>query len=195
MTSTCSAAAKPVWRSIRPDSHRSCPTSSFAFSPNRDRRCSILSAAATSRVRWPSHWPGTGSALKSMLNTWPGRGCVSRMAAQPERRAGIIGPMDLDAKVCYCFHVTRRKLVNFVRQTRPKVPSQLSQCGGAGTGCGWCIPFLKQLHEQAVAGGVTELERLSPAEYERRRAEYIRGGKGTPPPGAAALPPESPLAD
>jgi hypothetical protein len=24
--------------------------------------------------------------------------------------------MDLDAKVCYCFHITRRKLANFVRQ-------------------------------------------------------------------------------
>jgi NAD(P)H-nitrite reductase large subunit len=96
--------------------------------------------------------------------------------------------MDLDAKVCYCFHVGRRKLVNFIRLTRPRVPSQLSQCGGAGTGCGWCIPFLKQLHEQAVAGGETDLEHLTAAEYERRRAEYIRAGKGTPPAGATPLP-------
>jgi len=98
--------------------------------------------------------------------------------------------MDLDAKVCYCFHVTRRKLLNFLRVEKPRVPSQLSQCGGAGTGCGWCIPFLKQLHEQAVAGGVTELETLSAEEYERRRAAYVRSGKGTPPPGATPLPPE-----
>ena len=98
--------------------------------------------------------------------------------------------MDLDAKVCYCFHVTRRKLINFVLRRKPKVPSQLSECGGAGTGCGWCIPFLKQLHRQAVEGGQTELERLSAAEYERRRAAYIRAGGGTPPPGAAPLPPE-----
>ena len=96
--------------------------------------------------------------------------------------------MDLDAQVCYCFHVSRRKLVNFVRQTRPKVPSQLSACGGAGTGCGWCIPFLKQIFQQAAAGGETELERLTPAEYERLRAAYIRAGKGTPPPGAEPLP-------
>src|SRR5262249_51137364 len=61
--------------------------------------------------------------------------------------------MDLDAKICYCFHVTRRKLANFVRIERPKVASLLSQCGGAGTGCGWCIPFLQQIHQQAVAGG------------------------------------------
>jgi NAD(P)H-nitrite reductase large subunit len=98
--------------------------------------------------------------------------------------------MDLDAKVCYCFHVTRRKLLNFLRVHKPKVPSQLSECGGAGTGCGWCIPFLKQLHEQAVAGGVTELEALTPQQYERRRAAYIRAGGGTPPPGATPLPKE-----
>src|SRR5262245_4078399 len=60
---------------------------------------------------------------------------------------GYHGIMDLDAKVCYCFHVSRRKLVNFVRQNRPKVASQLSECGGAGTGCGWCIPFLKQIYQ------------------------------------------------
>jgi NAD(P)H-nitrite reductase large subunit len=97
--------------------------------------------------------------------------------------------MDLDAKVCYCFHVTRRKLLSFIRSQRPRVPSQLSQCGGAGTGCGWCIPFLRQLHQQAVAGGQTELDELTPEEYERRRAAYVRAGKGTPPPSATPLPP------
>ncbi len=101
--------------------------------------------------------------------------------------------MDLDAKICYCFHVTRRKLVNFMRRRQPKVPSQLSECGGAGTGCGWCIPFLKQIFHQ---GGAAELEQLSPDEYERRRADYIRAGKGTPPPGATPLPnPDAPKGD
>jgi NAD(P)H-nitrite reductase large subunit len=99
--------------------------------------------------------------------------------------------MDLDAKICYCFHVSRRKLVNFVRQTQPRVPSQLSACGGAGTGCGWCIPFLQQIFEQAARGGETELEQLSPEEYARRRAAYVRAGKGTPPPGATPLPDET----
>jgi bacterioferritin-associated ferredoxin len=95
--------------------------------------------------------------------------------------------MDLDAKVCYCFHVTQRKLLNFIRVEKPRVASQLSECGGAGSG--WCIPFLKQLFQQATDGGATELERLTPAEYERRRAVYIREGKGKPPPGATPLPP------
>ena len=89
--------------------------------------------------------------------------------------------MELDAKVCYCFHVTRRKLLNFIRVERPKVASQLSQCGGAGTGCGWCVPFLKLLFERH---GSSELDELTPEEYARRRQEYIKAGKGTPPPGA-----------
>src|SRR5687768_5015779 len=100
--------------------------------------------------------------------------------------------MELDAKVCYCFHVSRRKLVNFVRRERPRVPSQLSECGGAGTGCGWCIPFLKQIFEAARQGGETDLERLTAEEYARRRADYIRAGKGTPPAGATPLPTAEP---
>lgn len=96
--------------------------------------------------------------------------------------------MNLDDKVCYCFHVTRRKLANWVRLHRPKVPSQLSECGGAGTGCGWCIPFLKQIFNRAAAGADPELDRLTPEEYAALRAEYVRAGKGTPPPGATPLP-------
>src|SRR5262245_59666456 len=99
--------------------------------------------------------------------------------------------MNLDDKVCYCFHVTRRKLVNFTRLHRPRVASELSQCGGAGTGCGWCVPFLKQMFQQSQSGGETDLERLTPEEYACRRAGYIRDGGGTPPPGATPLPDES----
>lgn len=96
--------------------------------------------------------------------------------------------MDLDATICYCFHVTRRKLLNYLRQNRLKVASQLSECGGAGTGCGWCIPFLKQLFREAQSGEATDLDTLDPEEYARQRAEYIKAGKGTPPPGATPLP-------
>jgi NAD(P)H-nitrite reductase large subunit len=95
--------------------------------------------------------------------------------------------MNLDAKVCYCFHVTRRKLLNFLRLEKPKVASQLSQCGGAGTGCGWCIRFLKQLFEQAQSGTTTELDDLTETEYARRRSLYVRETGRTPPPGATPI--------
>jgi NAD(P)H-nitrite reductase large subunit len=91
--------------------------------------------------------------------------------------------MELDDHVCLCFRVSKRKLLNFVKRRKPRVPSQLAECGGAGTGCGWCVPFLKQLFRQ-------ESDDLTAAEYARRRAEYVRSGKGTPPPGATPLPDE-----
>ena len=97
--------------------------------------------------------------------------------------------MDFDDEVCLCFRVSRRKLVNFARIHRPRVASQLSECGGAGTGCGWCVPFLKLIFRQSTAGdSAAEVETLTPEEYAKRRAEYVRSGKGTPPPGATPLP-------
>jgi bacterioferritin-associated ferredoxin len=99
--------------------------------------------------------------------------------------------MDPDAEVCLCFHVTRRKLENFARRRQPRVVSQLSECGGAGSGCGWCVPFLKQIFKHARDGAVMELEQITPQDYGSRRAKYVRAGGGTPPAGATPLPPES----
>ena len=99
--------------------------------------------------------------------------------------------MNLDDKVCYCFHVSRRKLVNWVRLHRPQVASQLSECGGAGTGCGWCIPFLKLIHKRGAEVGEADdaaLDAMTPEEYAALRAEYVKAGKGKPPPGAEPLP-------
>lgn len=97
--------------------------------------------------------------------------------------------MNLDDKVCYCFHVSRRKLVNWARLHEPKVASQLSMCGGAGTGCGWCIPFLKQIFMQGTeANEDAAIDQLTPEEYAKQRAEYVKSGKGKPPPGAEPLP-------
>lgn len=97
--------------------------------------------------------------------------------------------MNLDGKICYCFHISRRKLVNFCRIENPRVASQLSQCGGAGTGCGWCIPFLKKIFNEYRTGQeATELDALSSQEYAQLRAKYIKGGGGVPAPGAEPLP-------
>ena len=90
--------------------------------------------------------------------------------------------MGLDDELCLCFHVTKRKVLNYLRVHQPRVASQLSECGGAGTGCGWCVPFLKKLHKQATAEAA-ESEPTA-TDYAKARAAYIRAGKGTPPPGA-----------
>ena len=96
--------------------------------------------------------------------------------------------MELDDKLCLCFHVTKRKVVNFIRIHEPRVPSQVSNCGGAGTGCGWCVPFLKRLFEEQRRGDVAaDVPEPTAAEYARERAGYIRAGHGTPPAGATPV--------
>ena len=93
--------------------------------------------------------------------------------------------MNLDDHLCLCFHVSRRKIQNFMAREQPKVASQLSGCGGAGTGCGWCIPFLKQMFKQATESGA--IESMTAEEYAAKRASYVRSGGGVPPPGATPL--------
>ena len=94
---------------------------------------------------------------------------------------------DLDQEICLCFHVTRRKVVNFLRVEKPKRSGQLSECFGAGTGCGWCRPFLERLFQEAVSRGTTVAEIPSAADYARMRSQYVREGGGTPPPGATPI--------
>ena len=96
--------------------------------------------------------------------------------------------MQLDDKICYCFHVSKRKILNFLRVRQPRVPSQLSECGSAGTGCGWCVPFLKRYFAEWQAGHTSDADDVSPDDYARQRGAYIRAGKGTPPPGATPPP-------
>ncbi len=96
--------------------------------------------------------------------------------------------MQLDDTICYCFHVTKRKILNYIRVHQPRRASQISECGGAGTGCGWCVTTLRRYHEEAQAGGEVGEDSLTPADYEQQRARYIRAGKGTPAPGARPLP-------
>ena len=102
--------------------------------------------------------------------------------------------MELDDELCLCFHVRKRKVVNFLKVNRVRRASQLSECYGAGTGCGWCRPFLVRLFEAHVAEQPDDLP--SANEYSHSRADYVRSGKGTPPPGASPLPsPESPTSE
>jgi len=84
--------------------------------------------------------------------------------------------LELDDQLCYCFHVTKRKVVNYIRIHQPRVPSQLSECGGAGTGCGWCVPFLKKCFEADAAEAASEAA-ISAEEYAAQRAAYIAAGK------------------
>ena len=83
--------------------------------------------------------------------------------------------MDLDKTICHCFHVRLRSIVQFVKQTRPKRPSQISECFGAGSGCGWCIPEILRIYRQVAEGEPITDDELSAEEYAALRAEYLRG--------------------
>ncbi len=97
--------------------------------------------------------------------------------------------MNDDDKVCLCFHVSKRKIVNFCRREKPPVPSLISQCLSAGTGCGWCVPYIKRLHEQVMAGDPAPDLPVSPEEYARKRLIYRQEKDKTKP---AANPPTEP---
>jgi len=78
--------------------------------------------------------------------------------------------MNPDDEICYCYHVSQRKLLNFARRTKPQRPSQMTECLGAGTGCGWCIPFLTKIAENPERFAI---EGISPEEYAEQRKTYI----------------------
>ncbi len=92
--------------------------------------------------------------------------------------------MEPDDPLCLCFHVSFRKIANYIRIEKPKRVSQIAECGGAGTGCGWCRPFLKTLFEhdahpesrrESEVYGATLANRFpAAAEYGQRRSKYVK---------------------
>ncbi len=95
--------------------------------------------------------------------------------------------MQPDDELCLCFHITHRKVANYIRIEKPRRPAQLSECYGAGTGCGWCRPFLKKLWEEWSANERSTSGMPSADEYARDRSTYVRAGHGTPPAGATPI--------
>ena len=87
--------------------------------------------------------------------------------------------MNLDDDICYCYHVPLRKLQNFALRTRPVRASQMSQCLGAGTGCGWCIPILKRIYEACRndAAKVDQVVEMTPEQYAAARDAYRKSGQ------------------
>ncbi len=91
------------------------------------------------------------------------------------QRGGRLGPirMELDDELCLCFHVTKRKVVNFLRVEKPARPGQLSECFGAGTGCGWCRTILTRLFEEAAGKRQPEGAEPTAADHARARSRYV----------------------
>jgi NAD(P)H-nitrite reductase large subunit len=83
--------------------------------------------------------------------------------------------MELDDELCLCFHVTKRKVIRHLQVERPQRAAQLSECQGAGTGCGWCRPFLERLFRaHQLQHDLHQVDLPQPDEYAVCRAEYRR---------------------
>ena len=83
--------------------------------------------------------------------------------------------MSPDDHGCLCFRVSLRKLRTYLLREDPPVASLLSECFGAGTGCQWCVPFLKHLHAEHQAGRTPDLK-ISPQQYTESRSAYRATG-------------------
>jgi len=84
--------------------------------------------------------------------------------------------MHPDDEVCLCFHVSLRKIRSYLKRENPAVASLISECLGAGTGCQWCVPFLKHLHAQHQRGETPDLK-SSPEAYGTARKSFHSTGE------------------
>lgn len=75
--------------------------------------------------------------------------------------------------VCLCFHVPLVKIRTYLNREDPPVASLISECLGAGTGCGWCVPYLKDLHQQHRDGQVPTIEGTA-QDYTEGRLRYTK---------------------
>jgi bacterioferritin-associated ferredoxin len=111
-------------------------------------------------------------------------------------------PLRPDDTVCFCFHVTYRKVERFCRIEKPQAASQISECLSAGTGCGWCVPMLQKIHarlcgqyqpwwrkpESAVEPNYRSPHRdaapdeIDPQAYAAGRQKYLQETDRKPPP-------------
>jgi bacterioferritin-associated ferredoxin len=84
--------------------------------------------------------------------------------------------MQPDDHICLCFGVSLGKIRSYLAREDPKVASLISECLGAGTGCGWCVPYLKDLHAQHQAGQMPTIEG-SANDYKEGRLHFKESGK------------------
>ena len=82
-----------------------------------------------------------------------------------------------DAHVCLCFHISQRKIVNYFRRERPPVASLINRDLPAGTGCGWCVPFIEHLHEQVMADAEQPDLAVDESEYASGRVSFRKTGR------------------
>jgi bacterioferritin-associated ferredoxin len=92
-----------------------------------------------------------------------------------------------DSPLCLCFHISQRKVWNYLRIHQPQRASQLSECFGAGTGCGWCRPYLERMFQSWQAGGLQPDDLPAANEYAWQRTQYVQAEGANLPLGATPI--------
>ena len=85
--------------------------------------------------------------------------------------------MKADDQLCLCFHVSWRKVINYIRVNRVRIPSQLAECQSAGTGCGWCRKAMVRLIEnmQNDPPDAEDIDRWIQENFMTSKAAYADG--------------------
>jgi nitrite reductase (NADH) large subunit len=118
---------------------------------------------------------GDASAY-TMLRPLVGRSLPGDPASliAPAGAALAMGALPDDAQVCSCHAVTKAAINGAISEGCADVPA-LKSCTKAGTGCGSCVPMLKQLLAEA---GVEQSKALC-EHFEYSRAEVFEIVRGT----------------
>ncbi|MFD1046402.1 nitrite reductase large subunit NirB, partial [Kibdelosporangium lantanae] len=117
---------------------------------------------------------GDASAY-SVLRPLVGRPVPGDPAALIAPAGGVsLGALPDDAQVCSCHAVTTATIKAAITEGCVDVPA-LKSCTKAGTGCGSCVPMLKQLLDQA---GVEQSKALC-EHFPQSRAELFEIIRGT----------------
>jgi nitrite reductase (NADH) large subunit len=118
---------------------------------------------------------GDASAY-TMLRPLVGRALPADPASliAPAGAAVAMGSLPDDAQVCSCHAVTKAAVNGAIAEGCADVPA-LKSCTKAGTGCGSCVPMLKQLLAEA---GVEQSKALC-EHFEFSRAEMFEIVQGT----------------
>lgn len=127
--------------------------------------------------------------LAAYAHAWQGSQANALASAFIRNTSTKDASMNVDDNLCLCFHVSWRKVINFIRVERVRVPSQLAECQSAGTGCGWCRKAMTRLFDKAgtqmpqadeLQAWLDELY-PNPEAYAEGRKRHIAEGRGTPP--------------
>lgn len=76
-----------------------------------------------------------------------------------------------DRTVCLCFNVPLNKIKKHIHLNNPKYVTQLSECFGCGTGCGWCVPFLEEIFNAEKDNREIDFH-MTKEEYIESRKKY-----------------------